>query len=91
VEYDAMTFEFDPTLLAALISTFVSLIVVIFNTNYLEPRRRETAEKTYRMQLLRAWISDVNVYLQTLADKQRHLEVLLLDDRPLESEDPRRT
>jgi hypothetical protein len=79
-----MTFGIDPTLLAALISAFVSLVVVIFNTNYLEPRRRETAEKTYREQLLHAWISQITVNLRTLADEQRHLELLLLDDRPLD-------
>lgn len=79
-----MTFAIDPTLLAALISAFVSLVVVIFNTNYLEPRRRETTEKAYREQLLRAWISDISVNVRILADKQRHLELLLLDDRPLD-------
>lgn len=64
----------DSTLLAALISALVSLVVVVFNTNYLEPRREKIENKTYRRQLLCAWISDVNANLRALGDKQRHLE-----------------
>jgi hypothetical protein len=76
--------DVDSTLLAALISAFVAFAIVVFNTNYLEPRRKKIEEQSYRRQLLRAWISDVKTILEALGEKQRRLEHLFIDDRPLD-------
>jgi len=71
-------------LVAATISAVVSFVVVILNTNYLEPRRKNTEERALRKALLATWISDMSGNLELLGDGGRRLEQLVIDDRPLD-------
>lgn len=74
----------NTALVAAAISAVVSLVVVILNTNYLEPRRKNNDERTLRTALLAAWVSNMSSNLEALGDEGRRLEQLVIDDRPLD-------
>lgn len=78
----------DTTILAALVSALisavVSFLVVWYKTYVLDPKQRQRAEETLRKQLIVTWIAYMKSNEQILLKRERHLEQLTVDERPLD-------
>lgn len=77
----------DPTLLSALVSAVVALLIVVFKEFVLEPQRKrkedETAARRAQADTRETWISDMKSNIDLLR-KGKHFQVKLrYDDRPL--------
>jgi hypothetical protein len=85
---EVVTAGFDTTLLAALLSALIAAVVsfgvVFFKVYVLDSAQKREEQKILRKQLLVSWIASINSNLQVLKEKQRHLEKLTVDDRPLD-------
>lgn len=74
----------DTTLLSALVSAVVALLIVILKEFVFEPRRRRGIDKAFKRLLISAWISDMKSNVDLLMIHERHLDKLTYDDRPLD-------